>query len=267
MSPKISRPRLGRQLARPREDLGPGVDRRHRRSQLVGEDADERVPDRLPLARLGDVAEDDDRLVAEVRLAVGRGPARSRPRSSAPRRAAPAAPPARRRGRGPAPSARDPRARPGSRRRSASSTSGKTSSAAGLARMIRPSRSQTTTPSPIARITALSSAARACSASASRRSACSVAIRSRRSRATARMRGGSPPARPAGGGPRPGSDRRPAGRSRIGLGAGVGVAGQRGADRLVEIRAPSSPTTWSPRRDARSSSTGRPNCSTAPRLA
>jgi hypothetical protein len=64
-------PCLGRQLGRPREDLGPGIDRRHRRSQLVRQDADERVADRLPPARLGDVAQHDDRLVPEVRLEVG----------------------------------------------------------------------------------------------------------------------------------------------------------------------------------------------------
>ena len=64
MSPKISRRVSSGSSSRPGEDLRAGVDRRHRRPQLVGQDADERVADGLPLARHGDVAEDDDRLVA-----------------------------------------------------------------------------------------------------------------------------------------------------------------------------------------------------------
>ena len=60
--------RLRRQLVvLPGEDLGAGEDRRHRRPQLVRQDADERVPDRLALAVRGDVAEHDDRLDPALR--------------------------------------------------------------------------------------------------------------------------------------------------------------------------------------------------------
>ena len=56
------------------EDLRAREDRRHRRSQLVRQDADERVPDGLALPGGRDVAEHDDRLAVHFgRVGLGRG--------------------------------------------------------------------------------------------------------------------------------------------------------------------------------------------------
>ena len=65
--------------------------------------------------------------------------------------------------------------------------SGKRLSAAGLASTMRPSEAHTTTPSPIARMTAFSSAARACSDWARRWRRTWTSIRSLMSRAIATM--------------------------------------------------------------------------------
>ena len=112
---------------------------------------------------LGHVAQDQDRLAASVAFGRSRPPDRSRARSSArlvarPERDRSAGRPAVARCRP------GRRAGPGSRRRICSRRPGTCRSPAGFARMIAPSAPHTKTPSPIARITALSSAARACSA-------------------------------------------------------------------------------------------------------
>ena len=118
-----------------------------------------------------------------------------------------------------------------------SSTSGKRRSPAGFVSVIVPSAAQTTTASPIARMTALSSAARACSAWARRWSRTWTSIRSRTSRAMATMARELPAGRPLAGRPRPlPADREPAGnraspstRSRSPETNGLMMAGTRAA--------------------------------------
>ena len=168
------------------EQLRPAEDGRHRRPELVRQDPDERLADGLPSAGLGDVAQDHDRLLADGREAdadgdriggdldpaIGIVAGRQHDRAAAASRA-----PVRRRP--------DRAAGRGCPRRSRSSTSGKICSPAGLVNVIVPSAAHTTTASPIARMTAFSSAARACSAWASRWRRTWTSIRSPMSRAIA----------------------------------------------------------------------------------
>ena len=168
------------------EQLRPAEDGRHRRPELVRQDPDEGLADGFPAAGLGDVAQDHDRLLADGREADADGDRVGRDLDPAigivaGRQHDRAAGHPERRGR----AGRIVQLGEDVARRSASSTSGKICSPAGLDNVIVPSAAQTTTASPIARMTALSSAARACSAWASRWRRTWTSIRSPMSRAIA----------------------------------------------------------------------------------